>query len=190
MLASPRFRSDSPAAGGRRLRLRLAVAVLLLFGLAVGSVAIAAEGAAQGRLGDQIHERFRVSVEDETIYLRPIERDSAIRSIELEDGKEEASVNGKAFSGEELRAFLGHDGELIAELAALDAEERRAELGLNGDEHRRRVEIGSGTTTVIPGSPWSSSPADPADSRHGALSDRERRRRSRFLRPVDPHRAR
>ena len=84
----------------------------------------------KGSLGDQIHQRFRVWAEDDSIRLRPIEGDAAIRSITLDDDEEEVSVNGKAFSDEELRAFLGKDGALIAELAALDAEERRAALGL------------------------------------------------------------
>ncbi|MEO8276271.1 MAG: polymer-forming cytoskeletal protein, partial [Thermoanaerobaculia bacterium] len=80
-------------------------------------------------LGARIHERFRVQVEEEQIELRPIENDSVVRSIELADGESEASVNGKAFSAAELSAFLGKDGELVAELAALDAEGRREALG-------------------------------------------------------------
>ncbi len=138
-----RFRSDSLFARRAGERPRLVVSMLLLLALTSVAVATAAEAGVQASLGVRIHERFRVWVEEESIRLRPLEAESAIRSIELEDGEDEASVNGKAFSGEELRAFLGQDGELIAELAALDAEARRAALGLEADESRGRVEVDS-----------------------------------------------
>lgn len=162
MLASLRFRSDASAAGHRGhspRRARLAPVALLLLGLAGGTfgvpVGAAAETVEKGSLGDQIHQRFRVWAEDDSIRLRPIEGDAAIRSIELEDDEEEVSVNGKAFSDEELRAFLGKDGELIAELAALDAEERRAALGLDDDEAQREAEDEGASAGVsgIPGVP-------------------------------------
>jgi hypothetical protein len=136
---SPRFSSRSQA-GGRVDRtssaFRLAGIALfagLLLGQLSASNATAAEAgvtSAPGELGDRLHQRFRVWIEDETIRLRPLEDDSAIRSIELADGESEASVNGKAFTADELRAFLGKDGELIADLAALDGEARRVALGL------------------------------------------------------------
>ena len=95
-------------------------------------------------------------MEDESIRLRPIEGDPAIRSIELDDDEEEVSVNGKAFSAEELRAFLGKDGELIAELAALDTDERRAALGLEDDAARTGDEeddAGDAGGLPVPGVP-------------------------------------
>ena len=102
MLASSRFRSDSTAPGrpgrlSRRALLPL-LGVLLLGGAALVSAATPSGPAAS--LGDRIHERFRVWVEDDAIRLRPIEGDPAIRSIALEDEEEEASVNGKAFTAE------------------------------------------------------------------------------------------
>lgn len=149
MLATSRSRSDLSAAGRGGLRLlglprlptlrRLALLTLLLAGFA-GFAAAAEPSGAAGNLGDRIHERFRVWVEDETIRLRPIDGDPAIRSIELEDGEEEATVNGKTFSADELRAFLGKDGELVSELAALDTDQRRAALGLGDDAPPTRVE--------------------------------------------------
>lgn len=143
MLASLRFRPDAPVSGRGGLSpclARLTAVTLLLLGFAGGAVAVptvpvaaAAETVEKGSLGDQIHQRFRVWVEDDSIRLRPIEGDPAIRSIELVDDEAEVEVNGKAFSDDELRAFLGKDGELVASLAALDAEERRAALGLDED---------------------------------------------------------
>ncbi len=140
-----RFRSDSSGAGRARARRRLSVLAILLLGLGCGTVVAAAESAPQGDLGERIHQRFRVSLEDESIRLSPIEGDRAIRSIELADDENEASVNGKVFSAEELRAFLGKDGELVAELAALGAEARRAALG--------GATEGAGATAEVDGEP-------------------------------------
>ncbi|MEO7975248.1 MAG: hypothetical protein ABIU84_16845, partial [Thermoanaerobaculia bacterium] len=149
MLASSRLRSEPIAAwrpGAHRRLVRLALLGLALAGFAalsgldgVGGIALASTPSPEPTaLGDRIHARFRVWVEDESIRLRPIEGDPAIRSIALEDEEEEATVNGKAFSNEELRAFLGKDGELVAELAALDSRERRAALGVDdGDSEDR-----------------------------------------------------
>ena len=125
-----RSRSESSKTGRGSARLRRSVLAILLLGLGCVSVTAATESAVQGDLGDRIHQRFRVWVEDESIRLRPVEADSAIRTIALADDENEASVNGKAFSAEELHAFLGQDGDLVAELAVLDAAERRATLGL------------------------------------------------------------
>lgn len=151
MLASPRFRTDSAA--GRRRRLPRLAAAWLLAGLVVAflpQVSLAAGVGTAVDLGARIHERFRVWVEDESIRLRPVEGDPAIRSIELEDGEEEAAVNGKSFTAEELRAFLGKDGELIAELAALDGAARRAALGLDEDGAAVEAEGGDPAPAVPP----------------------------------------
>ena len=157
MLASLRFRSDASVAGRRGLSPRLALVAFLLVGLAGGTLAVSAGAATdkveKGSLGDQIHQRFRVWAEDDSIRLRPIEGDPAIRSITLDDDEEEVSVNGKSFSDEELRAFLGKDGELIAELAALDAEERRAALGLEDDAARTGDEEDDRATPGVSGIP-------------------------------------
>lgn len=163
MLASSRFRSDSSATGrpGRRPRLaQLALLAGLILGCA--SLAVAAgPSATPGSLGERIHQHFRVWVEDETIRLRPIEGDPAIRSIALEDDEEEVSVNGKAFTAEELRAFLGKDGELIAELAALDADGRRAALGIDDGEGKGREAEAGGNAAVPPGAGTSPIPPIP-----------------------------
>ncbi len=169
MPASSRFRSDSPATGRPVRRPRLAL-LPLLAGLILGCASLAAAAgpsATPGSLGDRIHQHFRVWVEDETIRLRPIEGDPAIRSIALEDDEAEVSVNGKAFTAEELRAFLGKDGELIAELAALDADGRRAALGIDDGEGKwRETEAGAGAEVppgpgASPGSPISPIPPIP-----------------------------
>ena len=157
MLASLRFRSDPSAAGRPVRRLRLARWPLLAF-LIVGCAALAATAFAaaaepsgtSASLADRIHQHFRVWVEDETIRLRPIEGDPAIRSIALEDDEEEVSVNGKAFTAEELRAFLGKDGELLAELAALDADDRRVALGLEDGEPQEGEDEAGGVAVVPP----------------------------------------
>lgn len=146
-----RSRSESSKTGRGSARLRLPVLAILLIGLGCVSVATAAESAAQGDLGDRIHQRFRVWVEDESIRLRPVEADSAIRSIALADDENEASVNGKAFSAEELHAFLGKDGDLVAELAGLDAVERRTVLGLAVDGEEAQADEGRGG--IIPTMP-------------------------------------
>ncbi len=148
-----RFRSESPEAGRGGARLRRSILAILLVGLGCVAVVTAAESGVQGDLGQRIHQRFRVWVEDETIRLRPVDGDSAIRSIALEDDEEEAAVNGKAFSAEELRAFLGKDGELVAELAALDAAERRAVLGLAVDTGEAPAEVGRGLIPPVPPMP-------------------------------------
>lgn len=156
MPASMRFRSDRSATGRKAPRPGLALlkhSALIAF-LLLGFASLAAassQAGATGSLGDRIHERFRVWVEDDSIRLRPLEGDPAIRSIALEDDEEEASVNGKAFSGDELRAFLGKDGELIAELAALDADERREALGLDDSEAEDRDE--DGAVPAVPPAP-------------------------------------
>jgi hypothetical protein len=161
MLASLRSRSDLAAArrlAGLFLRsapLALALAFLQLG--ASGALLAADSPNAEARsLGDRIHEHFRVWIEDETIRLRPIESDTAIKSIELEDGDDEVTVNGKAFSGDELRAFLGKDGELIAELAALDSDARRGVLGLNDETPETdddAEESGHPSMPAAPGAP-------------------------------------
>ena len=153
---SSRFRSESSAARRGGPRPRLALLAVLLLGCAAVLLAATATAAtvaatASGSLGERIHERFRVWVEDDTIRLRPVEGDPAIRSIELEDDAAEVTVNGKAFSAEELRAFLGKDGELIAELAALDGAQRRAALGLAADE--AQAEEDGGATMMVPAIP-------------------------------------
>lgn len=158
MRASSRFRSEWTDAGrGSSLPRRAVLAVLAAVLLAsLPWALVAAEPDDASSLGDRIHQRFRVRVADDSIRLRPIEGDPAIRSIELEDGDDEASVNGKAFSEEELRAFLGKDGELVAELLALDSAERRTVLGLDRDESLSGQVPGSG----VPEPPEAPEPPD------------------------------
>ena len=128
------------------------------------------------------------------IELTPIDRDSAVESIEILDGEDEALVNGKPFSAGELTAFLGDDGRLLAEILNLSDSERRNRLG--------HVEGGAKEE-----SPWTkarSRPSRPKRVRWAAFRGRRmgrsrrsrrrstaiRRRRPRLVRRIDRDRAR
>ncbi|MGE0639256.1 MAG: polymer-forming cytoskeletal protein [Thermoanaerobaculia bacterium] len=82
----------------------------------------------------ELLSRYRVVADDDGIELTPIERDSAVETIRLEDGENEALVNGKSFSAGELRAFLGDDGDRLARLLTLSDEARRHELGVGEED--------------------------------------------------------
>lgn len=129
-----RCHPDARRTVGRRGFVLSAVFGLLLGAFSLALPVFAAAEAVPTDLGDRVHDRYRVWVEDDEIRLRPKGGDSAVRSITLSDDDEEAEVNGKAFSADELRAFLGKDGELVADLLALDAEGRRRALGHSAEE--------------------------------------------------------
>jgi hypothetical protein len=101
-------------------------------------------------------ERFNVDVSDDGIELTPIGRDSAVESIEILDGEDEALVNGKPFTAKELEAFLGADGKALAEIVALSDRERRVRLGWkeeSADEEPVDVTIEIGGLPGIPKPP-------------------------------------
>lgn len=105
--------------------------------LAVAPLAAqAAGGSTPDALGKQLFERYEVRALTESLLLRPRAADSAVRSIEIEDGGD-VLVNGKDFDEQELVAFLGKDGELIRDLLALDADARRTALGFALPEKSR-----------------------------------------------------
>jgi len=119
----------------RRLRpLAAAIAGVLL---AVAPLAAqAAADAAPETLGKRALERYDVRALADSLLLRPRDAESAVRSIEIEDGGD-VLVNGKDFDEKELVAFLGKDGELIRDLLALDADGRRAALGFPREQERK-----------------------------------------------------
>jgi len=153
MLRSRSERSSSPGAA------RLGWILVALVGLTWLSVAAA--GAAS--LGDRTRQRFEIEVLSESLLLRPLDEASAVRAIELPDDDVVAIVNGKTFSESEVRAFLGADGELIGDLLALDAEERRAALGLAAEEESEAA----GEGLPVP-------PAPPVPPRHRGHSADDR----------------
>ncbi len=108
---------------------------------------------AAASLDARVRERFAVEPLGQSLLLRPLDASTAVRSIELPDDDDAALVNGKRFSDEELRAFLGRDGELVAELLALDGEERRAELGLEHPGEEKEPEAGLPTPPEPPRAP-------------------------------------
>ena len=107
-------------------------------------------------------ESYRVEVGDDGIELSPIASDSAVASIELLDDEDEALVNGKAFSRQELEAFLGEDGKEIAALLGLSSEDRRARLGHRDEEEP----LDEGDVPVAPGAPGAPSPPHPPGVPH------------------------
>jgi len=84
-------------------------------------------------------ERYSAEGLSESVLLRPRAEGSAVRSIEIDDDGS-VLVNGKDFDEEELVTFLGEDGRRLAELADLDARERRAALGLELPEAAAEAE--------------------------------------------------
>lgn len=153
-------RSSSPGAARQRNSrpgaARLGWILVALVGLTWLSVAAA--GAAS--LGDRTRDRFEIEVLSESLLLRPLDEASAVRAIELPDDDVVAIVNGKTFSESEVRAFLGADGELIGDLLALDAEERRAALGFAEQEEP----VGAGEGSPVPPTP----PVPPRHRGHSA----------------------
>lgn len=115
-------------AGARALAAGFALA-LAVSALAAPAPALAAEVAVESDLGERVRARFEVDALREGLLLRPVTPGGAVRSIELADDGE-VLVNGKPFDEEELASFLGADGALLVELVRLDADERRARLGL------------------------------------------------------------
>jgi hypothetical protein len=119
----------------RRLRPFAAAIAGMLLAVAPLAAQAAAE-AAPDALGKQALERYDVRPLAESLLLRPRDAESAVRSIEIEDGGD-VLVNGKDFDEKELVAFLGKDGELIRDLLALDADARRAALGFPREQERK-----------------------------------------------------
>jgi hypothetical protein len=119
--------SPDPSSGFRRMPVALVAGLLLAGALLSLPAPSAASGEAPAP--STLAERFNVEVSSDGIELTPLDRDSAVESIELLDGENEALVNGKPFSRQELEAFLGADGKAIAELLELSDAERRAAVG-------------------------------------------------------------
>jgi hypothetical protein len=90
-------------------------------------------------LGLQLLERFEVRDLADGLLLQPRVETSAVRVIEISDDGE-ILVNGKSFDERELAGFLGRDGELVAELLALDADARFAAFGHSRQARAPRVE--------------------------------------------------
>ncbi|HSM13294.1 MAG TPA: hypothetical protein VLA66_04440 [Thermoanaerobaculia bacterium] len=88
-----------------------------------------------GGPGALLLERYTVEPLSDAVFLRPIEESPAIRSVELTD-EGQVLVNGKEFDRDELEGFLGEDGRLLAELAGMDPDERRAALGFEPEIER------------------------------------------------------
>ena len=129
------FRTD------RLIRICSLAAAIFLLGLASPLSAEEPRGEAVAVDPGGLTERYRVEVVEDGIELAPIERDSAVESIRLEDGESEALVNGKSFSAEELKAFLGADGVLLAELLSLSDDERRRRLGVPPEAEDDEVRV-------------------------------------------------
>jgi len=155
------YRPDSA-----RPLLRALLVGLLLLGAGSAPAAFAQEGAFAGLL-----ETYEARPLGDSVLLRPLDEDSAIRSVEIEEDGE-VLVNGKSFDEEELESFLGEDGAVIAALAALDVEERWAALGFEGEApeagtHDVNIKIHVPKVVVPPIPPL------PEHVRtHGALDDR------------------
>ena len=81
----------------RKSLLALPLAGLVWAGLA-GSPNVASPAVAAESELSPLTERYRVAVEDDGIELTPLAEDSAVSSIEILDGEDEALVNGKAFA--------------------------------------------------------------------------------------------
>ncbi|KAB2957116.1 MAG: hypothetical protein F9K18_12935, partial [Thermoanaerobaculia bacterium] len=116
--------------------LALAAGTLVMAALVAPPPALAAAGepgaevtAAPASEAKALLERYAVEGLSESVLLRPRAEGSAVRSIEIDDDGS-VLVNGKDFDPEELVSFLGEDGQRLAALAALDADGRRAALGL------------------------------------------------------------
>lgn len=91
-----------------------------------------------------LRKRFHLRLEGKTLLLRPIEseRFRALREAVIQpDGSVE--VNGKPFDPEELRSFLGEDGELLSVVASWPLEMRLALVGVEDHgtgTHDRRLD--------------------------------------------------
>lgn len=116
-------------------------AVMLLLGLSSPLLSEEAPSEAGAADSSGLTARYRVEVDEDGVELTPTERDSAVESIRLEDGESEALVNGKSFSADELKAFLGADGSLLADLLALSDEERRRRLGIVPEDETEEGEV-------------------------------------------------
>jgi hypothetical protein len=115
---------------------RLAAALCLFAALAPPLLAAEAGDRQPNELGRALLERFEIRTEDEALLLEPRDPASAVRTIEIEG--DDVLVNGKRFDEDELAAFLGADGELVADLVELSDDERLAALGFPEIRKRRR----------------------------------------------------
>lgn len=146
-----RFHFAAPGALLAALWLSTAFAVALSPPSFGAETAAASVAEAESDLGERALARFRADALRDGVLLRPLQESSALRSIELVDDGE-VLVNGKEFAQEELEAFLGADGALVAALARMDAVDRRLALGLPAGESRLRAAEGEEEVTVEVGS--------------------------------------
>jgi hypothetical protein len=111
------------------------LAILVAWLLAVALPAAPALAATHPTaFGGEVLERFSVDPISSGLLLRPKATGTPVRTIELDDSTEEAMVNGKQFTGAELRDWLGEDGDRLARLLAMEPEDRLRELGLSTEE--------------------------------------------------------
>lgn len=147
--------------------LRALLVGLLLLGAGLAPPALAQGDEAVARL----LESYEARPLGDSVLLRPLDDDSAIRSVEIEDDGD-VLVNGKPFDEEELESFLGEDGIAIAALAVLDVGERWAAFGFEGEAPEagpRDIDI----KIRVPKVAVPPVPPLPANVRvHGALDDR------------------
>ncbi len=105
--------------------------IVLMMVLALITAGAPIDGAQQrnsdtASMRSRIDARYEVIPLREGIGLRPKDRASRIRMIEVTDGS--IAIDGNTVSGRELRDRLGADADAIISLSYLDAEERRAFL--------------------------------------------------------------
>jgi hypothetical protein len=81
----------------------------------------------RGLLRSQIDPRYEIVPLTRGIGLRPKDRSSQIRMIEIADGS--IAIDGEPVTGRELRQRLGAEADLILQLSYLDAQQRRALVG-------------------------------------------------------------
>ena len=76
-------------------------------------------------LGAELRERYDVVALQRGVALVPLESSSGVRMVQVVDGV--VTVDGEALTGEQLRARLGNDADLVLQLSYLD-QERQHEL--------------------------------------------------------------
>jgi hypothetical protein len=154
----------------------IVMAVACILGAAAASAAGQASAATPSRLNaveqktrDAVLARFRALSIQNGIVLVPLSRVDGVESIEIRGGT--IAINGRAVTGDEVRARLGRDAEPVLQLSYFDlAAQQRMLLPPGLPE----PPAGAGRPEAVP--PQPSAPSEPVEPQGPSMPERTFRR--------------